>query len=149
MQLVPLVPPWAKSLAALAVPTLLALATVVPSGFGWLPVTLAFVAAFFTGQALPAPKWAAGKPLVQGPLVPVLASLVPLLVAFAQQLPAGYVQVAVYGVALVLSGLAGLASPEPLTLKPMPAGSNLSTGAPKVELVGCSLADAAQGKCPR
>lgn len=146
MQLVPLIPAWAQSLATLAVPALVALATFVPPAYAWVPGSLAFIAAFLSGQARPTPKWAAGKPLVQGPLVPLLVSAVPVLVALAQSLPAGgYLQISVYGLALVASGLAGLAAPEPLTLKP--GVGNIAKG-PIVELAaGCSLEDAARGLC--
>jgi hypothetical protein len=83
-----------------------------PPPFSGLAVVLAFVAAFLAGVPVKPPALVASKPVVGQALVPALGGLVPVLAQVSQSLT-GTAQAVVYGVALLVAWLAGVAMPQP------------------------------------
>lgn len=109
-----------KALAAVAAFLAVALPTIAPMlptvgavSLSTVAVILSFVFAALAGLALPQVKFAANKPLLPLTLVPVVASVVPVVMQLAAA-TTGILSTVMQAVALLLSFLAGLASPEPL-----------------------------------
>jgi hypothetical protein len=102
------VPAWLVAVAGALTTALYLASSVLPPPWGLLAYGLSFVAALLVGVGIQAPKFVTGKPVVPLTVVPVIASLVPALVAYAQTMPEGYPKHAVQLLAVVATSLAGL-----------------------------------------
>jgi hypothetical protein len=89
----------------------LAVAQFVPPPWGTLVSIVAFVLGGIAGMALKPPTFLAGKPVLQGSAVAVLASGVPLAASAASS-TTGWLQLVASAVALVLAFLTGTAAPS-------------------------------------
>jgi hypothetical protein len=89
----------------------LAVAQFVPAPWGTLVSIIAFVLGGVAGMALKAPTFLAGKPVLQGSAVAVLASGVPLAASAASS-TTGWLQLIASAVALILAFLTGTAAPQ-------------------------------------
>lgn len=101
--------------AALVVGGIATLAGVVspaiPMPWGAVVGLVAFVAALLAGVSAPVPKFAAGKPLVQGALLTGAVTTLGVVEQVLPSLPAGVPQSAAMGAATLFALLAGRASP--------------------------------------
>lgn len=95
-------------LAGLAVPA----SALLPPPFNGLVMIVGFILAAVAGVALPTPQWAEGKPILQGTLLTVAGSAVPILVGVANTLPAGPLQAGAYALALAAALAAGKVAPQ-------------------------------------
>lgn len=102
------VPAWLVAVAGVLTTGLYLVHTLLPPPWGLVAYGLAFVSAFLAGVGIQAPKFVTGKPLVPLTVVPIIASLVPLLVSFAGSLQPGVVKSALELLAIVAVTLAGL-----------------------------------------
>jgi hypothetical protein len=102
----------AATVLAIVAAVALPVSAFVPPPFGALVSVLAFVAAALSGLAMPAPAWAAGRPVVQGAAVGVAASVLGVAESAAVALPEGPWRLGASAVALVAAWLAGRAAPQ-------------------------------------
>lgn len=96
------------TLAGLAVPA----SALLPPPFNGVVMIVGFILAAVAGVALPTPTWAEGKPLLQGTLLTVAGSVVPILAAVANGLPTGPLQTGAYALALAAALAAGKVAPQ-------------------------------------
>lgn len=113
----PIIPVWLATVSTALSPVLYLVSTFVPPPWGLIAFGLSFVAAFLGGLALPVPKFLAGKAVLPAFLVPIVATLVPVLVSLAQGMAPGVARHALELSAIVLTALAGLPVSVP-TVKP-------------------------------
>ena len=102
------VPAWLVAVAGVLTTALYLVSSFVPPPWGLLAYGLSFVAALLAGVGIDAPKFVTGKPVVPLTVVPVVASAVPALVAYAQTMAEGLPKHVVQLLAIVATGLAGL-----------------------------------------
>lgn len=130
--------PLLSGTAAIVVGTLGGLAATasvfIPAPWGSLVMVLGFVACVVAGVASPMPKFAAGKPLLQGSALVGALAVSGLVEQLYTVLPAGWPQGLALGVAGLLAFLTGKAAPGPVTA---PAGP---TPAQVGELAGAQVA---------
>lgn len=112
--------------AALIVGTLGGLAATasvfVPAPWNSLVMVLGFIACVVAGVAAPLPRFAAGKPVLQGAALTGALAVTGLVEQLYTSLPAGWPQGLALGVAGLLAFLTGRAAPGPsLPAGPTPA----------------------------
>jgi hypothetical protein len=136
--------PLLSGTAALVVGTIGGLAATasafVPAPWGALVMVLGFVACVVAGVASPMPKFAAGKPVLQGTALVGALAVSGLVEQLYTSLPAGWPQGLALGVAGLLAFLTGKAAPGPMTAGPSPvevgaaAGAEVKTSGDAVEV---------------
>ena len=87
-------------------------AAFIPPPWGALAGVVAFVVGALAGLSLPAPKFLAGRPVLQGTALTVTGGAVPFLAQLGAMLPEGWPRAAANGLALLGAVLAGLAAPQ-------------------------------------
>ena len=92
----------------------------IPSPWGTLVMILGFVACVVAGVAAPLPKFAAGRPLLQGTALTVAVGASGLVEQFHATLPAGWPQSLALGLVALLAWLTGRAAPGPQVAAPKP-----------------------------
>lgn len=125
--------PLLSGTAALVVGTIGGLAATasvfVPAPWGSLVMVLGFVACVVAGVASPMPKFAAGKPLLQGSALVGALAVSGLVEQLYTVLPAGWPQGLALGVAGLLAFLTGKAAPGPVSGGPTPIEAGVAAGA--------------------
>ncbi len=132
--------PLLSGTAALVVGTLGGLAATVsafvPSPWGSLVMVLGFVACIVAGVASPMPRFAAGKPMLQGSALVGALAVSGIVEQLYTSLPPGWPQGLALGVAGLLAFLTGKAAPGPaVPAGPSPAQVGELAGA-EVKSVG-------------
>ncbi len=109
--------PLLSGTAALVVGTIggvaAAASAFVPAPWGTLVMVLGFIACVVAGVAAPLPKFAAGKPLLQGGALTVALGATGLVEQFYTSLPPGWPQSLALGAGALLAWLTGRAAPGP------------------------------------
>ena len=125
--------PLLSGTAAIVVGTIGGLAATasvfVPAPWGSLVMVLGFVACVVAGVASPMPKFAAGKPLLQGSALVGALAVSGLVEQLYTVLPAGWPQGLALGVAGLLAFLTGKAAPGPVSGGPTPVEAGVAAGA--------------------
>lgn len=131
--------PLLSGTAALVVGTIGGLAATasafVPAPWSALVMVLGFVACVVAGVASPMPRFAAGKPMLQGAALAGALGVSGLVEQLYTSLPAGWPQGLALGVAGLLAFLTGKAAPGPVTAGPTPLEVGAAAGA-EVKSVG-------------
>lgn len=133
--------PLLSGTAALVVGTIGGLAATasafIPAPWSALVMVLGFVACVVAGVASPMPKFAAGKPMLQGAALAGALGVSGLVEQLYTVLPAGWPQGLALGVAGLLAFLTGKAAPGPMLAPagPTPVEVGAAAGA-EVKTVG-------------